>query len=251
MVNKDLQHKINQAKFVIEDAIATYPSNKSLIAWSAGKDSTLMLRLILDVCLDNNVQPPAVMDIDQKDAFEELIVFRNDLVKKWELDLVIVRNNEVLDKLVHIGDSIDVSSLDEINRNALADTNHNQPYVTWIPDSPTCNHLLKTIPINQAIENFDIQAMYTGIRWDEHPSRAQETYFSERKSPDHVRIHPLLHFSEGDIWDATFALEIPFCDLYYKGYRSLGTKHGTIFGTPKMIVSAGSVGDPHRGDVQR
>ena len=227
MLTKELQHKINQAKFVMEDALAAYPADKSLVAWSAGKDSTLLLRLLLDVCIENGLTPPAVLDIDQKDAFEELERFRDDLVNQWDLRLLIVRNDDLLDKLIAIGDSVEVEALDEKNRAALAAIDFTHSRLTWIPDSPECNHLLKTAPINQAIENLGVGAMYTGIRWDEHAARAGETYFSERTSPNHMRIHPLLHFSERDVWDATFALKIPFCELYYRGYRSLGTKHGT------------------------
>jgi phosphoadenosine phosphosulfate reductase len=70
--------------------------------------------------------------------------------------------------------------------------------------------------------------MFTGIRWDEHGARENETYFSERANPKHTRIHPLLHFTEREIWDATFALDIPYTSLYNQGYRSLDTKHGTL-----------------------
>ena len=70
--------------------------------------------------------------------------------------------------------------------------------------------------------------MYTGIRWDEHNARERETYFSQHHNPNHVRIHPILHFKEFDVWETVFDLKIPFCKLYYEGYRSLGSKSGTV-----------------------
>ena len=42
-----------------------------------------------------------------------------------------------------------------------------------------------------------------------------------------MRIHPILHFTEQDIWDTIFGLDIPFNSLYRLGYRSLGTRSGT------------------------
>jgi phosphoadenosine phosphosulfate reductase len=120
-----------------------------------------------------------------------------------------------------------MSDLGELNRLVLDAIGYRETSVVWQAESPVCNQLLKTVPINQAISSRSIKAMFTGIRWDEHVSRAGETYFSPRDTPAHMRIHPLLHFSERDVWDATFALGIPFCELYAQGYRSLDTKSGT------------------------
>jgi phosphoadenosine phosphosulfate reductase len=88
--------------------------------------------------------------------------------------------------------------------------------------------LLKTAPINKTITDRNIQALFTGIRWDEHGARENESYFSEREIPPHTRVHPILHFSERDIWNINFALDIPYNDLYERGYRSIGTKSGTV-----------------------
>jgi phosphoadenosine phosphosulfate reductase len=41
-------------------------------------------------------------------------------------------------------------------------------------------------------------------------------------------VHPILHFRERDIWNTIHEYHIPFCSLYYQGYRSLGTKGSTI-----------------------
>ena len=61
-----------------------------------------------------------------------------------------------------------------------------------------------------------------GIRSDENPARANESYFSKRS--DHVRIHPLLHFTEQDVWDYIRLFNVPYSPLYDKGYRSIGEK---------------------------
>jgi len=225
--NLILQQKINQSKILIAEALTTFPPEQTMIAWSAGKDSTLVLKLTIDVCKEKNISVPKVLDIDQEDQFDEIINFRNDLVHQWDLDLVIVRNSDFLIKAKKIGNTVSCHLLNITNKAALQHIGFSEQKIKWIPDSPNCNHLLKTLPINQTIEDQQIKALYTGIRWDELGSREDETYFSKRETPEHMRVHPILHMTERDIWDAMFLLGIPYNDLYIQGYRSIGTKTGT------------------------
>jgi sulfate adenylyltransferase subunit 2 len=97
-------------------------------------------------------------------------------------------------------------------------------------------------------ESFE--ALITGIRRDEDATRAKERYFSPRNndfewdyknqppefwnqyktdfSPGtHVRIHPLLDWTELNIWEYIDKENIPIISLYFdqgngKRYRSLG-----------------------------
>lgn len=222
-----LRHKLDQALMVVEEALDTYPPEAMLVAWSAGKDSTLVLALVLEVCRQRRLQPPRALDIDQRDQFPELEVFRDAVARDWGVELMIVGNHDVLAQVERIGDPIVVGRLNAANRQALNTIGIEDTELPWTPDSPLCNHLLKTVPITEAIATHGIQALFTGIRWDEHGARDSETYFSPRQQPPHVRVHPILHFTERDIWDITFALDIPFSDLYHLGYRSLGTRSGT------------------------
>ena len=64
-----------------------------------------------------------------------------------------------------------------------------------------------------------------GIRWDEHPARSEEKPISKRK--DHDRIHPILDFTEEDIWDYIYLNKVPYNPLYDMGYRSVGEKEFT------------------------
>jgi sulfate adenylyltransferase subunit 2 len=56
-------------------------------------------------------------------------------------------------------------------------------------------------------------------------------YISEFKDASHVRVHPLLHWTELDVWMYTKEKNIPFNPLYLakngKRYRSLGYKEVT------------------------
>jgi phosphoadenosine phosphosulfate reductase len=86
---------------------------------------------------------------------------------------------------------------------------------------------MKTVPMRDFIVKNGIKALLTGIRWDEQSARRDEEYFSPRTNPDHMRIHPLLHMKERDIWIAIFKYDIPYNSLYKLGYRSLGAKCAT------------------------
>ena len=91
-------------------------------------------------------------------------------------------------------------------------------------------HLLKTCAMNIFIRENGLEALATAIRRDEQSARGQENYFSDRpdNDPPHTRVHPILHFTERDVWDAILENKIPYCGLYAQGYRSLGARYNTF-----------------------
>ena len=114
----------------------------------------------------------------------------------------------------------------------------------------TCCTALKIEAMNQVIAEQGYSATILGIRSEEEGTRATERYFSPRnkqgewgfreQSPelwdqwktifpqgDHVRIHPLLDWTEVNIWEHLQLEQIPLPDMYFdKGngtrFRSLG-----------------------------
>ena len=63
-MNSQLAHKIEQTKMVLEEMLDTYPAENILLAWSAGKDSTLVLALLLEICQARGITMPRALDID-------------------------------------------------------------------------------------------------------------------------------------------------------------------------------------------
>ncbi len=113
----------------------------------------------------------------------------------------------------------------------------------------TCCSALKTDPLQDTIQQYHLKALLLGIRRDEHGIRAKERYFSLRtsdfewkyenqapefwnlfstnlKTGEHVRVHPMLHWSELDVWEYIKKEKIPIVELYLvkngKRYRSIG-----------------------------
>ena len=70
--------------------------------------------------------------------------------------------------------------------------------------------------------------------WDykDQPAEFWDQYKTEFPDGCHVRIHPLLHWTEIDIWRYTQREKIPVVPLYFardgKRYRSLGEKNITF-----------------------
>jgi sulfate adenylyltransferase subunit 2 len=211
-----LHRLICESVYVIREAQARY--RRLGVLWSMGKDSTLLLWLCRKAFLGK--VPFPVVHIDTSYKLPEMYVFRDRLAREWGLDLRVVRNEEAL-----------AQGVGPETEDVLA-----------------CCHALKTLALREAIEGLGLDAVLLGIRRDEHGVRAKERYFSARTSdflwavggqpPElwdlyasvadagHARIHPLLHFAEMDVWEATRAEGIPVNPLYFSRdgwrYRSIG-----------------------------
>jgi phosphoadenosine phosphosulfate reductase len=223
----DLKSKIDKSKQIIGEALQRYPDDKLSLAWTGGKDSTTMLWLYHTVCQAMNRPLPKVMFIDEGSVFEEILDLVHRIRRKWDVDLTIVKNTNVSDKATKLGDMIRVADLNEVNRREIMKIGFTEEEFPFEPESFVGNHLMKTVPMNTFLMENGITALSTAIRWDEQDARIKEQYFSPRSQPPHTRVHPILHFKERDIWDTIHEYEIPFCFLYYEGYRSLGAKGST------------------------
>lgn len=209
-----------QSIFILREA---YNAVRPLgMLWSIGKDSNALLWLIRKAFYGR--VPFPVIQLDTGMELPEVYAFRDMLVKKWDLDLVIQQcpPEEDMDP-----------SLPPATRAAMR----------------------KTEGLKQLLENHKYRGIMVGIRRDEQSMRAKERVFSPRAfSGDwdfknqpaelwdqyktdipegaHLRIHPILHWTELDIWHYTKRENLPIVPLYFardgKRYRSLGEKNITF-----------------------
>ena len=227
LLGAEIDPKIQKSQAVINEAFDLYSPENMAIAITGGKDSTANLWLFKQVCAAHGYRLPLCMFIDQGDVFDEIREFVDFIKVRWSLKLVYVKNGDSILKNATVGEVIHISSLNQINQAALAEIGFSGSEFPFIPDSTLCNHLMKTIPMREFILENRIKALSTAIRWDEVAARVDEDYFSERHNPHHIRVHPMLHFKERDIWIATFKYDIPYNKLYKLGYRSLGARCAT------------------------
>ncbi|MHC1752445.1 phosphoadenosine phosphosulfate reductase family protein [Humidesulfovibrio sp.] len=93
-------------------------------------------------------------------------------------------------------------------------------------DKLSCCRELKIAPLGRAVGETQTQALLTGLRRDEHPSRALRPYAEHRPAtelcPEHWQVNVILDWTEMDVWAFVTGENLPYCELYHEGYRSLG-----------------------------
>lgn len=196
-------------------------------AWTGGKDSTVLVWLAREICRRHALPPPRVLTIDEGDTFPEIAAFQARLAWEWDLDLTVIGNAELLGRKATVGDYVPVAALGPANREVLASLGFTGSGFPFDPDSPLGCRLMKIEPLADFLRADRAAALAVAIRRDEHPARADERFLRDRPDPPHMRLHPLLHLTEREIWDTIHGNDIPFCPLYREGYRSLGTRSGS------------------------
>ncbi len=213
-----LKEKIIKSKEVIIQAVKKFGEDKIATAFTGGKDSTVLLHMIRDT-FDGTV-PMRVMFVDTGKHFSEVYKFKDDFALQWNLQLINAKNSIVLNS-ANKG-VVQLRNLPLEMRNELKKIKWSKNAFRIALDREPCCHLLKTVATNQALREYGIEALMAGIRWDEQEARSDETFFSPRTDPPHVRVHPILHFKWKEIWQYMKMHNLPHNPLYDKGFTSLG-----------------------------
>lgn len=193
-----LDAKIDAARQLLRAVLAQHGPHRVAVAWTGGKDSTLALALWRGVLRDATPDArPLALNLDTGCKFPEVIALRDRLADEWGVTLHIAR----------------------------PDVPSGYPVAA---DRAACCRDLKVAPLLRALRELDVDVLLTGIRRDEHPDRAARPVRELVEEPPHQRVHPVLDFSEMDVWAATMQLGLPHCELYDRGYRSLGCMPCTL-----------------------
>jgi phosphoadenosine phosphosulfate reductase len=213
-----VDEKLWHAKEVAAQALrkAQHP----VVLYTGGKDSTVLLWVVRGAD-PRGREVPALL-IDHGLHFPETWKFI-DLVKaEWTLHLMIARNEDVLSHAQTVGAPVRVRDLNKENqrevREVLGYPEETFPYTL---NTQVGNHLLKTVALKQAVRTHGFDWVFVGIRWDEHPARAQAQFTTPQHDPAHTRVHPILPLTERDIWTVMIREKLPTHPLYAQGYRSL------------------------------
>lgn len=233
--NKDEvnQKLVSEAIFVIREFKNKFKN--PVMLWSMGKDSTALLHLVKDAFYGE--VPFPLLHIDTGYKFKEMYEYRDRIAKEMGLNLIIESNE----------DAIKQKFGPEKGRILCCDT-------------------LKTSVLKKVIQKHGFDGVLVAIRRDEHSMRNIESYFSARgkdfewiqyeieEKPtgdsglklkrdvelsgwsifpenfgpevSHVRVHPLLNWTEIDVWKYIRQKNIEVINLYFsknnERYRSLG-----------------------------
>ncbi|CCH48734.1 phosphoadenosine phosphosulfate reductase family protein [Pseudodesulfovibrio piezophilus] len=192
MSDMTLEKKIEATEAILLEVATSAAPGAVQVAWTGGKDSTVVLFIWRAVMAHGGRGSVRAINLDTGCKFTEIIAFRDRLAVEWDVDLTIARPNIVL-----------------------------KDYPLAV-DPVSCCRELKVEPLQQAIRDQAATHLLTGIRRDEHPDRAGRKEFEVRTRPDHVMVNPILEWTEMDIWAFHSRFNLPFCELYERGYRSLG-----------------------------
>jgi sulfate adenylyltransferase subunit 2 len=219
----------NQSIYILREAFARLP--KMAMLWSVGKDSNVLIWLARKAFYGR--VPFPVVELDTGMELPSVYAFRDRYAPEWGLDLRV----EACPPLEDID-----PSLPPLARAAAR----------------------KSAGLKALIRREKLNGVIVGIRRDEQSTRAKERVFSPRSNQgdwdiahqpaefwghykarvaddEHVRIHPLLGWTELDIWRYTKSEGIPVPPAYLAQdglrYRSLGEQNIT----QPMISTASTI----------
>ena len=198
---------------IIREVVSEFEN--PVMLYSIGKDSSVMLHLAQKAFAPNKI-PFKLMHIDTTWKFKEMILFRDEIAKIHNLDLLVHINNEGV-------------------RDKVSPITHGSKIHTDI---------MKTQALKQALDKYRFDAAFGGARRDEEKSRAKERIFSFRDKKhrwdpknqkpelwnlfntnidkdESVRVFPLSNWTEIDIWQYIYQENIPLVPLYFSKIRSI------------------------------
>ncbi|MEW5986638.1 MAG: phosphoadenosine phosphosulfate reductase family protein [Chloroflexota bacterium] len=223
--NMTMEERVAKSHEVIAEAYKRFPVEDMRVAFTGGKDSTLLAWLVYTYAQKEGLPMPKCLFINEGSIFDEIHEFKDWLAEEWGLTIDEVHNSNVSQAAGGvIGAPVRVADLDERNQMEVARLGYKEETFPYEPESYVGNHLMKTVAMNRYLEAENVKAVFVGIRHDEQSARANETYFSARQGPDHTRVHPILHYKEADVWTTIHGNDVPYVKLYEQGYRSLGAK---------------------------
>ena len=223
-----------EAIFVIREVVAQF--DRPALLFSGGKDSIVLTHLSKKAFYPARIPFP-LMHIDTGHNFPETLTFRDELVKKLQVQLIVGSVQE----------SIDTGRVQE-------ETGIN-----------ATRNALQTITLLDTVEKYKIDAAMGGARRDEEKARAKERFFSHRdefgqwnpknqrpelwnlfngrKRPgEQFRVFPISNWTEMDVWNYILSEKIDLPSLYFSHQRECIIRNGVILPvSPYMPLRAGEI----------
>ena len=205
---------------IIREVAAEF--SNPVMLYSIGKDSGVMLHLALKAFFPGKLPFP-LLHVDTTWKFKEMISFRDEIARRYDLDLIVHINQDGIAR--------------GINPIASGSSVHTQ--------------VMKTEGLRQALDKYKFDAAFGGARRDEEKSRAKERIFSFRtanhswdprnqrpelwslyntkiRQGESIRVFPLSNWTELDIWQYVLEENIPIVPLYLAKERPVVFRSGTM-----------------------
>ncbi len=209
-----------EAIHIMREVVANF--DNPVMMYSVGKDSSVMLHLARKAFYP--APPPfPLLHVDTLWKFKEMISFRDEKAKEYNLDLRVYSNPE--------GIEMDINP--------------------FIHGSEKHTDIMKTQALRQALSHWQFDAVFGGARRDEEKSRAKERIFSFRdehhrwdpknqrpelwklynahiNKGESIRVFPISNWTELDIWLYIWLENIDIVPLYFAAKRPVVERSGTL-----------------------
>lgn len=216
-----------EAIHIIRETYAQF--DRPVLLFSGGKDSITLVHLIRKAFHPGRVPFP-LMHIDTGHNFPEALEFRDNMVREYELDLIVAS----------VEDSIREKGLVE-ETGAYASRNS-----------------LQSVTLLDAIAEHRFDACIGGARRDEEKARAKERVFSvrddfggwdaSRQRPEvfdmlngriqpgeNVRVFPLSNWTEMDVWNYIREENMAIPSLYFAHKREVFQRDGLVWPASEVV----------------
>ncbi len=211
----------DEAIYILREAAAQF--ERPAILFSGGKDSITLVRLAQKAFYPGKIPFP-LLHVDTAHNFPETIEFRDWLVEKTGVDLVVG----------YVQDDIDAKRVAE-EKGKFASRN-----------------TLQTVTLLRMIEEQKFDACIGGARRDEEKARAKERIFSVRdefgqwdaknqrpelfeflngriKPGENVRVFPISNWTELDVWNYIKEEELAIPSIYFTHERDVINRDGVLW----------------------
>ena len=204
---------------ILREAVAE--SQRPVMLYSIGKDSSVMLRLARKAFYPS--RPPfPLLHVDTTWKFRDMYALRDKVAADPTVQLIVYRNPEA--------ERLGINPFDH---------------------GPAHTDMWKTEGLKQALDKYGFDAAFGGARRDEEKSRAKERIFSfrdrnhrwdpKRQRPElwslynvrkakgeSVRVFPLSNWTELDVWQYILREKIEIVPLYFAADRPVVDRDGLI-----------------------
>lgn len=210
-----------ESMYVLREVAAQF-ENPALL-FSGGKDSIVCFHLAIKAFWPAKI-PFTLVHVDTGHNFMETIQFRDDLVKKYGVNMVVGLVQE----------SIDTGRVTE-----------EKGYYS-------SRNTLQTVTLLDTIEKYKYDACIGGARRDEEKARAKERFFSHRDEfgqwdpknqrpelwnifngkknmGEHFRVFPISNWTEMDVWQYIMKEKIDIPSIYFTHERDCFVRDGVIY----------------------
>jgi len=186
--------KIENSIDILKQSLLSYQDHELAIAFNGGKDSMVLLQLLkITIDIWNQTMKDHNGVIRNLSSIIAIFLFSEDSFEEMIFFM------EKIAQLYHLTTYVEKSSSMKL---ALFEFNKNHPNIKGIYMGTRRND-----PFSENLAPFT----ETDVGW-----------------PKYMRIHPILDWGYYDVWSYILSDGIEYCDLYNRGYSSIGGKKYNI-----------------------